>query len=92
MSYEVVDVTDPGWTDEWKLTKDISILFYADTGEVRFHHLCDRWATGRGIIICAPLLQLAHAIDNDTKTITPSVMCTDCGTHGFVTNGSWNAC
>lgn len=25
----------------------------------------------------------------DPLTVTPSILCTGCGTHGFITNGAW---
>lgn len=65
------------------------VLFYAD-GTARFEHRCDRGE--RGVVICAPALQLGHGhtiTSNDSLTITPSILCPDCGTHGFITNGRW---
>lgn len=68
------------------------VLFYRDGQNVtaRFQHRCDRGA--RGVVICAPLLQVPHGhqvVSRDPLTISPSILCTDCGTHGFVTNGVW---
>jgi hypothetical protein len=57
---------------------------------VGFEHLCDRG--DKGTIICAPALQLdggGHTWDPVTVTVTPSILCPDCGTHGFVRNGEW---
>ena len=65
------------------------VLFYAD-GTGRFEHRCDRGE--RGTIICAPALQLdgGHTItQRDPLTVTPSILCPDCGTHGFVREGRW---
>lgn len=76
------------------------LLTYPD-GAVRFEHRCDRGE--RGTIICAPALQIGNghtitwAPNNipgyanlfDVPTVTPSILCPDCGTHGFITNGSW---
>jgi hypothetical protein len=28
----------------------------------------------------------------DPVTITPSILCPDCGLHGFVTDGTWRSC
>lgn len=77
---------------------DKALLFYAD-GTVRFEHKCDRG--DRGLVVCAPALQLdgGHTIttrdpvvDRGTPiTVTPSILCPDCGTHGFVRNGRWVA-
>lgn len=82
---------EPGWTDSWFIPHaggpTYRILFY-DDGTARFEHRCDRGE--RGVIICAPLLDpTGHHIDHEAKTITPSILCSDCGTHGFVTNGRW---
>ena len=76
------------------------LLTYAD-GTVRFEHRCDRGE--RGTIICAPALQIGngHSLTygtcvrpdcqgtHDAPTVTPSILCPDCGTHGFITNGRW---
>jgi hypothetical protein len=65
------------------------VLFYED-GTVRFEHSCDRG--DRGVIDCAPALQIGsgHSIvSEDPLTITPSILCADCGTHGFVRDGRW---
>ena len=59
------------------------------TPTIRFQHRCDRG--DRGVIICAPALQDAHTWDEATKTVTPSILCPDCGTHGFVRRGQWVA-
>lgn len=67
-----------------------SLNYYQD-GTVRFEHRCDRG--DRGVIICAPLLQLdgGHTIDREAVTVSPSILCSDCGTHGFVRRGVWEA-
>lgn len=28
----------------------------------------------------------------DPLTVTPSILCTDCGCHGFITDGKWVSC
>ncbi len=65
------------------------VLFY-DDGTVRFEHRCDRWP--RGVIVYAPVLQLGrgHEITSDDPlTITPSILCQDCGTYGSIRDGKW---
>lgn len=86
-------LVDPDWVAAKTVrpgsprTKMLRVLFYPD-GSVRFEHLCDR--PGRGIIVCAPLLNEGHQlVSQNPLTITPSILCPDCGTHGFVTNGKW---
>lgn len=65
------------------------LLYYPD-GQVAFEHRCDRG--DRGVVICAPMLRLGagHSItQEDPVTISPSILCPDCGTHGFIQNGRW---
>lgn len=73
----------------------LQLLWYSN-GEIRFRHLCDRTNSAdgdRGVIICAPLLQIEEGnhrvVCVSPPTIEPSIHCPDCGTHGHVTNGSW---
>jgi hypothetical protein len=86
-------LTPPGWTRsvfvEHAAGPTYRVLFYED-GTARFEHRCDRGE--RGVVICAPALQLdgGHHIDQeDPLTISPSILCPDCQTHGFVRNGRW---
>jgi hypothetical protein len=66
------------------------ILLYKD-GTARFSHTCDRGE--RGIIKCAPLLQTENGghriVSVYPLTIEPSILCPDCGTHGFVRDTQW---
>lgn len=95
-------VVEPGW--EWcdiiarPGLCGFRLLHYPD-GTVRFEHRCDRG--DRGVIVCAPALQigsghtLTHAGEGDHNnprgkpTVSPSILCPDCGLHGFVTDGRW---
>lgn len=87
-------VVEPGWTRSVFIPNvagpTYRVLFYLD-GTARFEHRCDRGE--RGVIICAPLLQLANGghriVQDDPLTITPSILCPDCGTHGFIMEGRW---
>ena len=87
-------LVEPGWTQAVCIPHvggpTYRVLFYPD-GTARFEHRCDRGE--RGVIICAPLLQLASGghriVQDDPLTITPSILCPDCGTHGFITEGRW---
>lgn len=87
-------LVDPGFTRAVFVANALGptyrVLFYPD-GSARFEHRCDRGE--RGTIICAPLLQLASGghriVQDDPLTIEPSILCADCGTHGFVTEGRW---
>ena len=90
-----VDVTEPGWVRMVLLGHQdaaMACLFYED-GTVRFRHRCDRG--DRGIITCAPAIQVGphgngHTIVSlQPLTISPSILCPDCNTHGFVRDGVW---
>lgn len=78
------------------LGPDMSLLTYDDEGtDVRFRHRCDRGH--RGVIICAPRLQIGagHTLTRNevgAPTVRASVLCDDCSTHGFVTDGRWEPC
>lgn len=68
------------------------LLFYPD-GTVRFAHTCNR-GSKRGVIVCAPRLTMpnGHVVTDartEHVTVTPSILCEDCGRHGFVTSGQW---
>lgn len=85
---------DPGWVDAMIVQNPpgptYRVLTYAD-GTRRFEHRCDRGE--RGVIICAPELSPGHRIVEQRGyspwTIAGSILCPDCGTHGFVTEGRW---
>lgn len=67
----------------------VKALFYED-GTIRIWHHC-RVIDGTQIV-CAPALQLdgGHVVvSEDPLTIAPSILCPDCGLHGFITNGAW---
>lgn len=85
---------ESGWTRSefiaHTLGPDYRLLFYPDDS-VGFEHRCDRG--DRGVIICAPRLKPEHTVTQaDAKTtVSPSILCPDCGTHGFVRDGRWVA-
>lgn len=85
-------LVEPGWVDSAFIPNvrgdSYRLLFYAD-GTVRFEHKCDRG--DRGLVVCAPALAPEHQVDRATVTVSPSILCADCGTHGFVRDGSWVA-
>ena len=89
-------LSEPGWVRSVSVPHALGpsyrVLFYAD-GSARFEHRCDRGE--RGVIIAAPLLQLANGghriVQDEPLTIAPSILCADCGTHGFITEGRWRA-
>lgn len=69
-------------------------------GRRLFSHVCDRrvsnpnrhsrFTANAGVIRCAPELDVAHRTEStDPLTITPSILCLDCGLHGYVRAGRW---
>lgn len=80
------------WTQYQPLTEEKGILFSDDPTFVRFIHRCDRSHRNAGVIVCAPQLQIGNGheiVTRDPLTIRASILCTDCQTHGFVTEGHW---
>jgi len=68
----------------------IEILFCPDR-TVRVAHNCKLIGDDERLR-CAPRLMLGegHTVVTRTPlTIVASILCTDCGLHGFVTNGQW---
>lgn len=93
MNEKVHNLVDPDWLVKHVVGDDKCLLEYPD-GSVRFQHVCYRPSSGY-TLIHAPRLQLdgGHTITrNNPITVTPSIMCDDCGTHGFVTDGVWRDC
>lgn len=64
------------------------VLFYPD-GTVRFEHDCK--IVDRVRIICAPSLVNHTIVQREPLTIEASILCPDCGTHGWVRKGRWVA-
>ena len=75
---------------------DVYTLHYV-TGTVRFEHVCVRPRDNETLLI-APMLtgqgQVGghQVVSISPVTITPSILCTDCGMHGFITGGKWIPC
>lgn len=72
--------------------RELALLFYGD-GTVRILHEC-RLIQGSGDdrLVCAPALQLGNGHVTGSRhsmTISPSILCPDCGLHGFVRAGRW---
>ncbi len=67
----------------------LQLLVMVDT-TVRFSHVCH--LRGGHTLRTAPRLQLeaGHRIESmNALTISPSILCEDCGVHGFVREGRW---
>jgi hypothetical protein len=87
----VPDLSPHGWSARHDHGSGVASLHYPD-GSVRIQHRCDRGT--RGVIVAAPALQLSagHSITQaEPLTVTPSILCDDCGLHGFITDGAWRA-
>lgn len=62
-----------------------------------FEHLCEVMVNGEQKRTSPRLLSAQHAVvwgrkfDGSEATVTPSVLCSACGTHGFITAGQWVA-
>lgn len=81
-------------------TVGAEVLFMTD-GSHLFGHVCDRRPTNphrsarfradAGVIRCAPALDpTGHQIVSaDPLTVSPSILCVDCGLHGFIRAGHW---
>ena len=89
---EIVDVvqTYGGVESSVDVGLGIEILFMQD-GSVRIAHNCK--LLGRDARLrCAPALMIGQGhtvVTRDPLTIVASILCSDCGLHGFVTNGVW---
>lgn len=76
-------------------------VVFMDDGTHLFAHVCDRRPTNparstrfradAGVIRCAPALDpVGHQIISvEPLTISPSILCVDCGLHGFIRDGRW---
>jgi len=68
----------------------IQMLFMQD-GMVRAAHDCKLVGDDRRLR-CAPALMLGQGhtiVTREPLTIVASILCSDCGLHGFVTDGRW---
>lgn len=89
---DVPYAVDAGWNQAVALAgAEHRILFYPD-GTVRFEHRCDRSSRNAGVVVCAPALQIGNGhtvVQSMPLTIVASILCPDCNTHGWVTDGGW---
>jgi hypothetical protein len=90
------DLRAPGWTTRQDHGNGVLTLHYP-TGLIRVEHLCTRPRDGASLLIAPTLTRqnqpYGHQIiATDPLTISPSILCEDCGLHGFITNGEWRGC
>ncbi|HMG43949.1 MAG TPA: hypothetical protein VK611_21630 [Acidimicrobiales bacterium] len=79
----------PGWVRSQPLGAVI-VLYYED-GSIRIEHACR--VIDDTQIVCAPALRLGDGhsvVSSDPLTVVPSILCPDCGLHGFITAGAWS--
>lgn len=97
MSSDLPDFTPGRWLDAVEVAPGVSLVRYPG-GAVRVRHRCNRGGRGGGEVICAPALSPGHVVtwppamtDGCHKpTVSPSILCSDCGLHGFVRDGEWS--
>jgi hypothetical protein len=66
-------------------------------GQWHFKHRCKIWVDETDgqihALVCAPYFDDAHVVENQSPlTVSPSLLCSDCGTHGYVCHGQWSPC
>lgn len=94
---ERVALYDMGWYESLPLWRrgdpepnpHVTALFYGD-GAIRVRHDC-RVIDGQQLVV-APALQLDgghRVVQEKPLTVEPSVLCPDCGLHGFIRSGRW---
>jgi hypothetical protein len=76
--------------DYWR-----ALLWYAD-GTVRFRHTCatvEIDGVQRDKVIAPALTVPGHVVSGSehAPTVNPSILCPDCGTHGFIEQGRWRS-
>lgn len=77
----VVDVVDVGGGVRMAKVDDPARRYLVE-------HTCK--TVGDTTLVIAPSLSAGHQVlSEDPLTITPSILCPDCGLHGFVTEGLW---
>jgi hypothetical protein len=72
---------------------NIQTLWYAD-GRIKFRHIC-RLIDGTRRVLAPETFgpeHKAHAmVSRDPLTLSPSLLCRQCGLHGWIRNGRWEA-
>jgi hypothetical protein len=97
----ILDAVEPGATGILELGGGIALHLFGvaahDRGRVapglvRFAHDC-RMIDEHHRVRCAPALNQGHRAEwrEDGFHVSPSILCPDCGTHGFVTASRWES-
>ncbi len=88
MSDPVPDLTPAGYNRVADHGR-VQSVHYPD-GTIRIRHECTRPRDGLTLIVAPALTIPGHVVlSHDPVTITPSILCDDCGLHGFLTDGVW---
>lgn len=70
----------------------VRAIFYADS-TIGIEHRCRDIGEGDWLV-CAPRLQLEgghEIVSRDPLTVSPSILCPDCGLHGYIRSGEWQS-
>lgn len=84
-----IDLSPPGATRTMDHGAGVSTLHYQD-GSIRVRHHC-KTIDGDEIWV-APALHLAgghRVVQANPLTVDPSILCPDCGLHGWIQDGRW---
>ena len=72
----------------------VQSLHYPD-GTIRVRHECHaaRWPDNLRLVVAPALTVPGHIVVSvDPVTIAPSILCEDCGLHGYIENNAWRDC
>lgn len=92
---KLVDVRSPEVRESsarLELGEGMAVVWTSDG--VFFEHEC-RVLPDDIRLLCAPSFHAEHVVNAgvmELATVKPSVLCPDCGTHGFITDGVWKGC
>ena len=71
-------------------------IVFDDEGHWRFRHTCAR--TSPRFVVAQEPFVVAPTLDRHTvmvaehrPSVNPSILCEDCGIHGFVNDGKWRS-
>lgn len=89
---EIVDVVPTYGAVESSVDVGLGIqMLFMQDGKVRAAHDCKMVGDDQRLR-CAPALMLGQGhtvVTREPLTIVASILCPDCGLHGFVTDGHW---
>ena len=85
---------NPGWSRSVVCPeageRGVRMLWYQDLNRWAVEHICKQIDADGSRLICAPRLMEGHVVEStDPLTISPSILCPDCGLHGYVRSNRW---